>query len=352
MPTFQDLDKHFASVPAALLGQLAEIERASGRQEAFSAQHPNQLETLKQIAMIQSTEASNAIENITAPPERIKDLVMEKTTPVNRPEAEIAGYRRALDVVHANAANIPFEPNYVKQLHGYLFSFTQIRDAGDWKRIDNKVEDVYPDGRRVVRFTPVSASETPRAMDRLHQGFADAQRAARFHPLLLSSAYVLDFLVVHPFRDGNGRMARLLALLLLYQAGYEVGRFISIEKLIEETKDTYYDSLKASTTGWHEGQHDLEPWCSYFCGVLIAAYREFEERAGAVAGRGSKRKLIHSFVRSSITDEFTMGDLRRAAPGMTDSYRNKQLAVLKKAGVLERVSAGRGARWKILRRDF
>lgn len=353
MQSFRNLDKHFGSVPAELLQQVAAIERASGRQEAFRRQHPDQLETLRQIARIQSVEASNAIENITAPSRRIKQLVAEKTTPQNRSEAEIAGYRRALDVVHANAETIPFKPNYVKQLHGYLYSFTQVRDAGEFKRLENLVEDVHPDGTKVVRFTPVSAADTPTAMEELHERFDNAVDDQQNHPLLLAPAYVLDFLVIHPFRDGNGRMARLLTLLLLYQSGYEVGRFVSIEKLIEETRDSYFDALAASTLGWHDGEHDPGPWCSYFMGVLIAAYKNFEDRAATLSGgRGSKQELINAFIRSSISDEFTVEDVRRAAPGVSDSYVSKRLNALKRAGVLEPIGGGRGARWKILKRDF
>lgn len=353
MQSFRDLDKHFGSVPAELLRQLTAVERARGRQEAFRRQHPGQLETLRQIALIQSVESSNAIENITAPSARIKQLVADKTTPQNRSEAEIAGYRRALDVVHANAEHIPFEPSYVKQLHGYLYSFTQVRDAGEFKRLDNLVEEVRPDGTKSTRFTPVSAADTPAAMEELHERFNRALDDQQHHPLLLAPSYVLDFLVIHPFRDGNGRMARLLTLLLLYQSGYEVGRFVSLEKLIDETRDSYYDALAASTAHWHEGAHDLRPWCSYSTGVLLAAYNTFEERSAALAGgRGSKQQLIEAFVRSYIADEFKIEDLRRAAPGVSDSYLSKRLSALKRAGVLEPIGGGRGSRWRILKREF
>ena len=281
---------------------LLAIAEARGREEVFRRQNPGGLETLRGVALIQSAEASNAIENIHAPRERIEALVAETTTPENRSEQEIAGYRLVLDQIHSNGASIPFEPRYVEQLHGYLARFTGDRTAGHWKRLDNVVEERHPDGAVVVRFQPVSADETPDAMNRLHAGFARAMQESKYASLLLAAAYVLDFLVIHPFRDGNGRMARLITLWLLYICGHEVGRYISIEKLIEQSKETYYESLARSTVGWHEDAHDLGPWTDYFLGIINAAYREFESRTGLVSGRGSKRALITTFIRSSLSE--------------------------------------------------
>lgn len=190
-------------------------------------------------------------------------------------------------------------------------------------------------------------------MDELHGRLDDAWRADQHHRLLLAGAYVLDFLVIHPFTDGNGRMSRLLTLLLLYKAGYEVGRFISIEKLIEQSNKTYYDALAASTERWHTGEHDLRPWLAYFLGVLTAAYREFEPRARAVtAGRGSKAELVRSFARSNLSDAFTFADVKRVFPGVSDEYIRQILRELRDAGVIEGTGAGRGAGWRRLRRDF
>jgi Fic family protein len=350
--TFRDLGRHLDLIPAALNRQLSEIDIGRGRQEAFARQHPAALESLKQLALIQSVEASNAIENITAPQRRLEELVAQKTTPRNRSEAEIAGYRAVLDTIHASAEHIPLTPNVVLQLHRDLYQFAP-QPGGRWKSSDNLVTEERADGTVAVRFTPVSALETPTAMDEPHRGLDEAWGADEHHRLLLAGAYTLDFLVIHPFTDGNGRMSRLLALLLLYKGGYEVGRFISIEKVIERSKETYYDALAASTQGWHEAEHDLRPWLSYFLGVLTAAYREFEPRAEAVtAGRGSKAGLVKSFVRSNLSDAFTFADVKRASPGVSDEYIRQVLRELRDAGIIEGTGAGRGAGWRRLRPDF
>jgi Fic family protein len=257
--TFLDIDRHLALLPANLVSTLTRVHEARGREQLFSRQNPDRLEVLRQIALVQSAEASNAIENIRAPRARIEALVADTTEPENRPEAEIAGYRYVLDQLHASAVDIPFEPRYVEQLHGYLYRFTGDRDAGRFKLLDNRVEEHHPDGSVVERFTPVSAELTPGAMDDLHRGFHAASNEGRYPDLLLVAAYVLDFLVIHPFRDGNGRMSRLITLWLLYLAGHDVGRFVSVEKIIETSKETYYDALAKSTAGWHEGEHDLIP---------------------------------------------------------------------------------------------
>jgi Fic family protein len=296
--------------------------------------------------MIQSTEASNAIENIHAPRARIEALVADKTTPANRSEQEIAGYRDVLALIHSNRAEIPFEPRYVEQLHGTLHRYAGVRDAGRWKRVDNEVSEVRPDGTAVIRFTPVSAALTPPAMQDLHRQFVRALQDATYAPLLLCAAYVLDFTVIHPFRDGNGRMSRLITLWLLYIVGHDVGRYISIERLIDSSRATYYEALHLSTEGWHEAEHDLAPWTSYFLGILIAAYREFENRTGALGGRGSKKALITTFIDSLLADEFTVSAVRDNAPGVSDAHISKVLAELKQAGIIEPLGTGRGARWR------
>ena len=347
--SFRDLARHFRSLDLKTVGSLTSIAEARGREEVSRRQNPAGLETLRLVAMIQSTEASNAIENIHAPRARIEALVAEKTTPENRSEQEIAGYRDVLGLIHANQTNIPFEPRYVEQLHGNLYRYVGDTTAGHWKRLDNQVEEEHPDGTKVERFTPVSAADTPEAMRALHQSFNRELAQGTYPPLLLSAAYVLDFTIIHPFRDGNGRMSRLITLWLLYIAGHDVGRFISIEKLIDEAKDTYYDALAKSTHGWHDGTHDLAPWTSYFLGILIAAYGEFESRETLLAGRGSKKALITTFIDSLLTDEFTVAAVRHAAPGVSDGYINKVLGELKKAGRIEPLGTGRSARWRRLR---
>jgi Fic family protein len=331
---------------------LREIDQAQGRQVAFRLQHPQQLDVLTRVARIESTEASNEIEGITAPHARIEALVAETTTPQNRSEEEIAGYRKVLDLIHSTAPDsIPFTVNVVKQFHGMLYEFA-AGQGGEFKQSDNEVTEELPDGTRVLRFTPVPAWRTPDEMRLLHEGFAAATESRKYHPLLLAGSYVLDFLVIHPFSDGNGRMARLITLLLLYKSGYEVGRYISLEKLVAETKETYYEALGASTVGWHEDEHDPAPWLRYILGVMIAAYRRFEERGAGLAGRGSKGEAVRHFIRSSLSEEFTIADIRRAAPGVSDDHIRKVLAALRADGIIEAVSKGRSARYRRLRTGF
>jgi Fic family protein len=349
--SFQGLERHFALLGMPTVASLTGIAEARGRADLYRQQNPSGLETLRQVALIQSTEASNAIENIHAPLARIEAIVAEKTTPENRSEQEIAGYRDVLATIHANGAKIPFEPKYVEQFHGNLYRYVGARDAGHWKRLDNEVEERLQDGTRMVRFKPVSASETPKAMQNLHVAFRSARDDAMYPPLLLCAAYILDFTIIHPFRDGNGRMSRLITLWLLYIAGYEVGRYISLEKIIDDSKETYYEALGQSTVGWHDGRHDLRPWTHYFLGVLTAAYKEFESRTAAISGRGSKKALITTFIDSLMVEEFTIADVRQAAPGVSDGYINKVLGELKKARRIEPLGTGRSARWRRLTGD-
>ena len=352
MQSFRNLQHHLDRVRPDIVSALVAASEARGRQEAFMRRRPDDLESLRQIALVQSVESSNAIEDIHAPPKRIKELVADKATPQNRSEAEIAGYRLVLDTIHANALNIPFEPKYVEQLHGYMARFTGDSTAGKWKKLDNEVQERRPDGTVKIRFRPVDAVDVDAAMTELHDRLNAERTAGTYNHLLLTAAYVFDFLVIHPFRDGNGRMSRLLTLWLLYLADFQVGRYISLEKLIEDSKETYYDALASSTAGWHEGKHDLQPWLRYFLGIIIAAYKEFEERTSILSGRGAKRARIERFIKTSLSNEFTVGDLRNASPGASDSYITRILIDLKERGIIERIGAGRGSKWRRLRSDF
>ncbi len=351
MQTFRDLDKHLGLLPAQLVNSLATIEAGRGRQEVFKRQRPMILETLRDVAVIQSVEASNAIENITAPTKRIRDLALDKTTPKNRSEAEIAGYRRVLDEIHTNASNIPFRQNVVKQFHGWLYSFTD-RPAGEYKKAENKVTETHPDGSELVRFQPVSAADTPGAMSELHERFDRAWHGGEYHRLLLLAVYVFDFLMIHPFQDGNGRMSRLATALLLYHAEYEVGRFVSWEKLISDSRESYYEALEKSTAGWHDGHHDLTPWLSYFFGVLILAYAAFEQRIETVALKGSKSAAVRNFVRTGLSDVFTVADIRKAVPHIGDGQIGRVLRQLQREGIVVNETKGRAARWRRLTSDF
>jgi Fic family protein len=352
MQSFRDLDHFFGQTPAPIGRLLSDVDVARGREMAFRFQHPEVLKALIEVALVQSVEASNAIENITAPHKRIEQLVAEKTMPRNRSEEEIAGYRSVLNTIHSSAPHIALKPSVIEQLHRDLYEFSAGR-GGSLKGTDNTVEEELPDGTRRIRFQPVGWFETPAAMEELCTGFLRARESDAYNPLLLIAAFTLDFLVIHPFSDGNGRMSRLLTLLLLYQSELEVGRFISIEKLIEDTKESYYESLEASTTGWHEGKHDLGPWTRYFLGIILAAYRRFEERAGVlVAARGAKAEMVKSFIRSSLSDTFRVQDVRQAVPSASDVYIRELLRRLKHEGALAQIGKGQNASWRRLNTDF
>ena len=316
-----------------------------GKQDLFTRQIPQALETLKQTAIIQSIESSNRIEGVTAPTKRIKAIVAEKTTPQNRDEQEIAGYRDVLQTIHANFRDIPFNNNVILQFHRDLFKYSEA-EGGKWKSVNNDIIEKRADGTDFIRFKPVSSFGTPAAMDELTTTFNREWQAGEIEKLILIPAYVLDFLSIHPFRDGNGRMARLLGLLLLYKAGYEVGRYISLEKLVEDSKESYYDTLYQSSREWHEGRHNLLPWTEYFLGQMIAAYRDFETRVGALnTARGAKTQMIFDAL-GSLPETFRIADLEQAAPQVSREMIRKVFAGLKKDGRLVSEGMGLNATWR------
>lgn len=316
-----------------------------GRQELFKQQAPQALDTLRQVSVIQSTESSNRIEGITALPKRIEALVNRVAVPRNRPEQEIAGYRDVLNLIHTEHAHMRPTVGLVRQLHRDLLRYT-ASEGGIWKTAPNSITEERPDGTVFVRFEPVPPFAVPEHMEQLHTEFGRLWHGERVERLLLIPAYVLDFLCIHPFSDGNGRMARLLALLLLYQAGYEVGRFVSLERIVEESKESYYDSLYASSQGWHEGEHSLRPWTEYFLGVVVAAYREFEERVGRLgAPRGTKTQMVIEAV-GRLPDRFRMAELERLCPGVTRDMIRVVLNQLKEGGAVWCEGAGRNAVWR------
>ncbi len=328
-----------------LLRTIRLIGEYKGKQELFKEQSPQVLETLQQAAIIQSTESSNRIEGVEAPLQRIKALVAQKTTPMNRSEQEIAGYRDVLNTIHANYGRMPFSTGLVLQLHRDLYQFLP-GEGGRWKSADNKITQTRPDGTTGVRFEPVRAFLTPNAMAQLHERFHARWQSEEFEPLLLIPTYILDFLCIHPFRDGNGRMARLLTLLLLYKAGYEVGRYISLEQIVERTKESYYDTLYQSSVGWHTGQHTLLPWWEYFLGVVLRAYRDFEQRVGQVTvSRGAKREIVFDVV-ARLPNQFQYADVERACPGVSRPTINRALAELRANGQIRCIKPGRDAVWE------
>lgn len=316
-----------------------------GKETLYKQQIPQALDTLRQVAVIQSTESSNRIEGITAPADRLRALLADKTSPGNRSEQEILGYRDVLNTIHADHQHMPFTAGLVLQLHRDLYKYLES-EGGRWKPVDNEISEVRADGTKVIRFRPVPAFATAEHMQVLHERFSELWHAGEVEKLTLIPAYVLDFLCIHPFFDGNGRMARLLSLLLLYQAGFEVGRFISLEKIVEATRDSYYDCLYASSQGWHEGEHSLLPWTEYFLGVLVAAYREFESRVGLLAtARGAKTEMVREAVRH-LPDGFRMADLERLCPNVGRDMIRVVLNKLRQEGAVWREGAGAGAVWR------
>ncbi len=316
-----------------------------GRQVLYSEQSPEVLETLRRVAMVQSTVSSNRIEGITVAADRIEALVAKKVTPKDRSEQEVAGYRDVLATIHSNHNKIHLSTDLIRSWHKQMYRFTG-ESGGEWKTKDNAILEVLPDGRQVVRFQPVSAVTTPKFMERLVALFNRALEEGKADPLLLIATFIFDFECVHPFMDGNGRIGRLLALLLLYQAGYEVGRYISLERIVEESKETYYEALLKSSQKWHEAQHDLRPWWNYFLGMLMAAYKEFELRVGTItSARGAKREMARIAVER-MTGRFSIGDLKRACPGVSYPTLQRALADLKRARKVKCLGRGPDAEWE------
>lgn len=324
---------------------LKKIGESRGKQELFSRQTPEVLESLQQVAIIESSESSNRLEGVTAPHDRIEALVLKSTTPKNRSEREIAGYRDALALIHESAQYMDFTVNIILQCHSIVYRYMPD-DGGRWKMVDNEIVEKNPDGSiKRIRFRPVSAVLTPQAMDTITKTYKEAINQHNKEPLVVIPLTILDFLCIHPFTDGNGRVARLLTLLLLYHFDYQVGRFISLERIFEESKETYYETLEKSSIGWHKGRHDTFPWMNYFWGVLIRAYQEFEERVGKIrTGKGSKTEQIRMAVNRRI-GPFAISDIESDCPGISRDMIRIVLRQLRDEKAIILQGKGRGAKW-------
>jgi len=316
-----------------------------GREGLYKNQTPEVLESLRKAAIIQSAESSNRIEGIVAAPGRIDSLVLKKSKPVDRSEQEIAGYRDVLSSIHANANRYNLTPATICDFHRQMYKYTSEK-AGHWKQKDNAIFEIRKDGKQVVRFQPVSASKTPEYMGKLCSLYKKALETAKADPLFLVSSFVFDFECIHPFMDGNGRVGRLLTLLLLYQSGFEVGRYISLERIVEESKETYYDALYKSSQSWHKGKHDLRPWWNYFQGMLIAAYKEFELRVGTITkAKGAKREMVENAILQLPT-RFRMADLQRVCPTVSYPTLKRALSDLSRGKKIRSLGKGRDAEWE------
>ena len=324
-----------------IVALLAQIHEQKGQQSLLADAKKGALEELLEIAKIQSTEASNRIEGIITTDDRLKLIVRNKTTPRNRDEREIAGYRDVLNTIHENYPYIPIRPGMILQLHRDLYKFSGMTIGGSFKNSDNVIAETLPDGTKSVRFQPVPAWETPEAVDALCEAIDDAWNDAELDDLLLIPMFILDFLCIHPFNDGNGRMSRLLTLLLLYRSGYFVGKYVSIEKLIADSREAYYDALQESSRGWHEGENDYLPFVRYMLGVILAAYREFGRRAEVLINRGlSKPDRVREYIRGTH-GKVTKAQILRECPDVSQKTVERALAALLEAGEIIKIGGGR-----------
>ena len=324
-----------------LLGYIAAIYKEAGKQEMYLKQRPEELEKLVEIAKIQSTEASNAIEGIVTTSTRIRQLVEEKTTPKNRNEQEIAGYRDVLGIIHESFDAIPITQNYILQLHKILYSHMNNPIAGRTKTVQNYISATYPDGHSETLFTPLSPFETPGTLDRICDEYNRVIGNMELEPLIAIPVFIHDFLCIHPFNDGNGRMSRLLTTLLLYRSGFYVGKYISLEAKIAQHKDLYYDALAASQIGWHEGTDDPVPFIKYLLSTILAAYRDFEDRFALVETKRSALETVRLAARNKI-GRFTKQDIRELCPSLSLSSVEGSLRKLVEDGELKREGRGKG----------
>lgn len=324
-----------------ILGLIAAIYKEAGKQEMYLKQRPEELEKLVEIAKIQSTEASNAIEGIVTTSTRIRQLVEEKTTPKNRDEQEIAGYRDVLNIIHESFDAIPISQNYILQLHKVLYSHMNNPMAGRTKSVQNYISATYPDGHVETLFTPLAPYETPEALDKICEEYNRVIGNMEVEPLIAIPVFIHDFLCIHPFNDGNGRMSRLLTLLLLYRAGYIVGKYISIEKVIETTKGTYYEALQSSSQGWYEEENDYAHFVRYMLGVILSAYRDFSSRVRVLTtSRMSKPDRIREIIKDTL-GKITKTEITQKCPDISQVTVQRTLNDLIKNGDIIKIGGGR-----------
>lgn len=324
-----------------IVGMLTKIHEFKGEQNLFVEAHADELTELMEIARIQSTEASNRIEGIFTSDERLKKLVMDKTTPKNRAEQEIAGYRDVLNTIHENYDYVQVKSGTILQLHRDLYRFMGVEAGGYFKTADNVIAEMDNNGNKKVRFNPVPAWETPDAIEKICEALDEVIKDENIDPLIVIPMFVLDFLCIHPFNDGNGRMSRLLTLLLLYRSGYIVGKYISIEKMIESSKETYYEALQASSTGWHEENNDYIPFIIYMLGIVLASYREFSSRVRMLTTSGfTKGERIGEIIKQTV-GTITKTEIMKKCPDISQITIQRALIDLQEQGKISKVGGGR-----------
>ena len=340
MRTFNYSDIKNQKWDSEVLGLIAAIYKETGKQEVYLKQRPEELEKLVEIAKIQSTEASNAIEGIVTTSTRIRQLVEEKTTPKNRDEQEIAGYRDVLNIIHESFDAIPISQSYILQLHKMLYSHMNNPMAGKTKSVQNYISATYPDGHVETLFTPMAPYETPEALDKICEEYNRVIGNMEVEPLIAIPIFIHDFLCIHPFNDGNGRMSRLLTTLLLYRNGFYVGKYISLEAKIAKNKDLYYEALGQAQTGWHEGTEDAVSFIKYLLGTILVAYKDFEDRFALVETKLSALETVNRASMNKI-GRFTKQDIRELCPSLSVSSIEGALRKLVEAGELKKEGAGK-----------
>ena len=323
-----------------VLGLVAQIHEYKGKQTLFLKQKPATLEKLVEIAKIQSTESSNKIEGIVTTAVRIKQLCDQKTTPRDRDEEEISGYRDALSLIHESYEYIPIKSSYILQLHQVLYRYSQRGIGGRFKNTQNYITEIKESGEQIVRFMPLDPFETPTAIEKMCESFNRETDACEIDPLILIPAFIVDFLCVHPFNDGNGRMSRLLTTLLLYRAGYFVGKYVSLESKIEKTKESYYKALEKSDINWNREENDLTPFIKYILGTVLSAYRDFEQRVILVEDKASAIDLVRNAVNNTI-GKFTKSDIMELVPSVGKTSVENSLKILIEEGVIGRDGKGK-----------
>ena len=323
-----------------IVQMIGSIHEHKGKQELFLEANIDELKTLLEVALIQSTGASNRIEGIFTSDKRLEELVSQKAEPRNRSEQEIAGYREVLATIHESYEYINPRPNIILQLHRDLYSYSQGATGGSYKNSDNVIAETDAEGHQKIRFIPVPACQTADAIEKLCSSFLDAWTADRIDKLILIPMFILDFLCIHPFNDGNGRMSRLLTLLLFYRAGYIVGKYVSMEMLIEKTKETYYEALQASSMGWHEGENSYEPFVKYYLGIMLKAYNEFENRVEYLRNRTlTKPERIKAVIDQKV-GKITKKEIMERCPDISKVTVERTLTDLVKNGYIAKVGAG------------
>lgn len=339
----RDFDYHKAPeklLTSEIVQMIGSVHEHKGRQELFLEANIDELKTLLEVALIQSTGASNRIEGIFTSDKRLEELVSQKAEPRNRSEQEIAGYREVLATIHESYEYINPSPNVILQLHRDLYSYSQGASGGSYKNSDNVIAETDTEGHQKARFIPVPAFQTAKAMDELCASFLEAWEADCMDKLVLIPMFILDFLCIHPFNDGNGRMSRLLTLLLFYKAGYIVGKYVSMEMLIEKTKETYYEVLQESSIGWHEGENSYEPFVKYYLGIILKAYHEFESRVEHLKHRSlSKPDRIKAVIDKRV-GKITKKEIMELCPDISKVTVERTLTDLVKSGYIAKVGAG------------